>query len=286
MKGELLLRQGRPEEARRLLEEILPAYEWGWLTWMGPILARIRLALADGEGAQTVMGKWIDAWRKSGSPARWEWSLACGVEVYLGVGRQERARELLRDLTAFAERSASRMAHATLADAQGLVAADEGRHVEAVAHFRQAAALWQAMEAPYAEAHARRLGAESLLRSGDPGHREEARTELATAEAICAALGAPLELEAIAALTARYGLMPKPAQPATSQTDILTRREREVVALIARGHSNRAIAEALVISERTAENHVANILGKLGYTSRAQAAAYAVEHGLAASTLT
>ena len=61
----------------------------------------------------------------------------------------------------------------------------------------------------------------------------------------------------------------------------LTRREREVIALIARGYGNRAIAGALVISERTAENHVANILGKLGCISRAQAAAYAVEHGLA-----
>jgi DNA-binding NarL/FixJ family response regulator len=46
------------------------------------------------------------------------------------------------------------------------------------------------------------------------------------------------------------------------------------------GYSNRAIAEALVISERTAENHVANILGKLGLASRAQAAAYAVAQGL------
>lgn len=62
---------------------------------------------------------------------------------------------------------------------------------------------------------------------------------------------------------------------------MLTRRKREVISLVARGCSNRAIAEALVISERTAENHVANILGKLGLTSRAQAAAYAVAHDLA-----
>lgn len=60
----------------------------------------------------------------------------------------------------------------------------------------------------------------------------------------------------------------------------LTAREREVAVLIAEGHSNRAIAEALVITERTAERHVANIMAKLGFTSRAQIAAWAVQKGL------
>ncbi|HYF64421.1 MAG TPA: LuxR C-terminal-related transcriptional regulator, partial [Herpetosiphonaceae bacterium] len=57
-------------------------------------------------------------------------------------------------------------------------------------------------------------------------------------------------------------------------------REREVMTLLARGLSNRAIAEALVISPKTAEIHVSNILGKLSLSSRAQVAAYAIEHGL------
>lgn len=60
----------------------------------------------------------------------------------------------------------------------------------------------------------------------------------------------------------------------------LTRRECEVAALIARGQSNRAIGEQLVITERTAERHVANILTKLGFHSRAQIAAWVVENGL------
>jgi DNA-binding CsgD family transcriptional regulator len=60
----------------------------------------------------------------------------------------------------------------------------------------------------------------------------------------------------------------------------LTAREREVAALIAQGHSNRAIAAALVTTERTAERHVANIMAKLGFTSRVQIAAWAVQKGL------
>ena len=60
----------------------------------------------------------------------------------------------------------------------------------------------------------------------------------------------------------------------------LTRREREVAILIARGRSNHEIAVELVISDRTAETHVSNILARLGFTARAQVAAWAVEQGL------
>ncbi|MBV9230363.1 MAG: tetratricopeptide repeat protein, partial [Chloroflexi bacterium] len=60
----------------------------------------------------------------------------------------------------------------------------------------------------------------------------------------------------------------------------LTPREREVAALVAQGKTSREIADLLVVSERTAEVHVSNILGKLGFTSRAQIAAWAVEKGL------
>ena len=60
----------------------------------------------------------------------------------------------------------------------------------------------------------------------------------------------------------------------------LTARERDVLAGVARGLSNRAIADELGITERTARTHVSNILAKLGLTSRTQAALLAVEHGL------
>jgi DNA-binding NarL/FixJ family response regulator len=60
----------------------------------------------------------------------------------------------------------------------------------------------------------------------------------------------------------------------------LTAREREVATLIARGYSNREIAEALVVSERTVETHSGHIREKLGLTSRTQVATWAVEQGL------
>ena len=60
----------------------------------------------------------------------------------------------------------------------------------------------------------------------------------------------------------------------------MTEREREVIALIARGYTNKQIADALVVSEKTARNHVSNILEKLGLSRRSEAAAFAVEHKL------
>ena len=60
----------------------------------------------------------------------------------------------------------------------------------------------------------------------------------------------------------------------------MTRREREVAALLAVGMTNRQVAAALVLAEGTAENYVQRILGKLGFNNRAQVAVWAVEHGL------
>jgi NarL family two-component system response regulator LiaR len=70
------------------------------------------------------------------------------------------------------------------------------------------------------------------------------------------------------------------AKPAPDPVEPLTERERDVLRLVARGMSNKEIAFELGIAEGTARTYVSNILGKLGLTSRTQAALYAVEHKL------
>ncbi|GAB1819250.1 response regulator [Herbidospora sp. RD11066] len=67
----------------------------------------------------------------------------------------------------------------------------------------------------------------------------------------------------------------------SAETVALTDREREVLALIAGGRSNREIARALDVAEKTVKTHVSNVLMKLGVQDRTQAALYAVRHGLA-----
>lgn len=68
----------------------------------------------------------------------------------------------------------------------------------------------------------------------------------------------------------------RPALPAG-----LTEREVEVLAVVARGRSNREVAATLGISEKTVARHLSNIFGKLGLSTRTAAAAFAYEHGLA-----
>jgi DNA-binding NarL/FixJ family response regulator len=79
---------------------------------------------------------------------------------------------------------------------------------------------------------------------------------------------------------AAAAMVPGPP-PEAEHAHGLTAREREVLRLVAQGHSNRAIAASLSISERTVEAHVGHLLAKLGLESRSAAAAHAVRHGLA-----
>lgn len=79
------------------------------------------------------------------------------------------------------------------------------------------------------------------------------------------------------------GLIEEIRAPSPDETVALSPRELEVVSLLARGKSNKAIAIRLGISERTARTHVSNILRRLGLSSRTEAAVWAVEHGLAES---
>jgi non-specific serine/threonine protein kinase len=73
---------------------------------------------------------------------------------------------------------------------------------------------------------------------------------------------------------------PTPGRAAKEAFGGLTAREREVAALIAQGKSNREIAEDLVVSERTVESHVSNIMFKLGVQSRRQIREWVIEKGL------
>jgi len=108
----------------------------------------------------------------------------------------------------------------------------------------------------------------------------------------CRALGdeasAIVEFDAARATFERLGAMPALGElnvvDARGAVDSgpLTPRELEVIRLVTVGRSNRAIAEELVLSEKTVARHLSNIFAKLGVTSRTAAAAFAHEHDLVA----
>jgi non-specific serine/threonine protein kinase len=88
-------------------------------------------------------------------------------------------------------------------------------------------------------------------------------------------------VEAREAILAFQAGRPHTATPALSETeDVLSQREREVAILVTSGLSNREIAQRLVVTNKTAEAHVAHILNKLGFTRRVQIATWGMRHGL------
>jgi len=148
-------------------------------------------------------------------------------------------------------------------------------------HYQRAAVLFAAA-APMQEALRSRRDADFLAEV--QCYRGRARMSLSE-QAFEAAQteGRALALEQ----AIEYALRPAGPEPATRRPQgrgptnaSLTVREHEVVRLVARGLTNRQIAAALVVSERTAEGHVQSILSKLSFNTRAQVAVWAVEHGL------
>jgi predicted ATPase/DNA-binding CsgD family transcriptional regulator len=130
--------------------------------------------------------------------------------------------------------------------------------------------LWAAGQAMSgADATALALGRDGLA-AGAPG------SGLAPPDGAAAAPAGAVPPDPALAAPGPASLAPGAAAPVPP---VLTAREREVVTLIARGASNKAIAEELFISPATAARHVANILGKLGFNSRSQVAAWARSNG-------
>jgi DNA-binding CsgD family transcriptional regulator len=121
-----------------------------------------------------------------------------------------------------------------------------------------------------------------LLASEFPHQRTEAIAYLNLAIPAFEEMKMHFYLERAQRLGARIGRVENAPSASMTATDALTRREREVAALLGAGMTNREIADALTISESTAEVHVKRILAKLGFRSRAHAAVWAAEHGLVA----
>jgi DNA-binding NarL/FixJ family response regulator len=139
----------------------------------------------------------------------------------------------------------------------------------ASSHLQAAVRSFAALELPLEAARAQLELARAIARAAPEAGVAEARLALRTFERI----GATGDADAAAGLLRRLGT---PGRAWPKHYGALTKRETEVLSLLADGCSNAEIAERLYISRRTAEHHVAHILSKLDLRSRAEAAAYAV----------
>ena len=253
--GELLRLQGDFAAAERAYKE---ASGFGWEPQPG--LAQLRLAQGRTDAAAAAIRRAEAATSLLLERAR---LLPAFVEIMLAIGENEAARRACIELEELAHGFDSSMLAALVAHAQGAVHVAEGDAQAALVALRRAGEIWQALEAPY----------------------ETARTRVLVSEA-CRALGddeaAALELEGARIIFERLGAKPDLARLSTrgDETHGLSRREVEVLRLVAAGKSNREIAGELVISEHTVARHVQNIFAKLGLSSRAAATAFAFEHDL------
>jgi DNA-binding CsgD family transcriptional regulator len=178
---------------------------------------------------------------------------------------------------------ASRLAQAHLANAEGELARMTGGDADNA--WQRAACAWERLAAPFPQAYAGWRWAEALLRT--PGQRRSAGRALVEAHAMADALDAgPLrdQIERLAR-RARLNLWPAAAgssgeQPGPPDAFGLTQREQQVLVRIACGDTNRKIAKALFISEKTVGIHVSRILAKMQVPNRAAAAAIAHRSGL------
>ncbi|MDP1847109.1 MAG: LuxR C-terminal-related transcriptional regulator [Solirubrobacteraceae bacterium] len=231
-----------------------------------PGVALLRLADGDIGAAAAAIDRALAETRNAGARGR---LLPACAEIMLAAGDVARARSACEELSQIAASRGAGMLEAVAAQSRGAVDLAGGDAQGALVALRHAWRAWAEAAVPYEAARTRELVGLACRAVGD---EDSARSELAAARRVFGELGAAYDVTRINAHDVPGTGAPMP--------DGLTARELEVLRLVAEGRTNRAIAEALVLSERTVERHVSNIFAKLRVSSRAAATAYAYEHRL------
>ena len=239
------------------------ANEWGRDPQPG--LALLRLSQGRTDAALVGITRSLDATSDPLVRAR---LLPAYVEIALAAEEPDDAREALRELEAIAERFDADVLEAMAAGARGAVELARGDAEAALRSLRRAREAWRRVEAPYPLARVRELLGEACRRMGDD---DGARLELEAARAEYERLSAAPDLARLEASAGRSS---------TGPHHPLTPRQFEVLRLVASGKTNKEIAARLVLSERTVERHVSDILRRLRVSSRVAATAYAYRHDL------
>lgn len=255
--AELRRRQGRPDDAAALLAEIAEPR-------IGAVVgAALALDRGDAHAAAAEAERFL---RGVGERDRFERvrALELVVRARLALGDRADAEVAAQELEEVAAGAATKPLRAAALLARGRVEAEHDPEL-ARASLEDAADLFAESGVRYEAAQAKlELAAilRALGREQAAGARERAgRSELA-----------------------KLGVAVPAAVARERGPELLTRREREVLALVAKGRSDDEIASELVLSIRTVEHHVASIYSKVGAsgrTARAAATAYALSHGLA-----
>jgi DNA-binding NarL/FixJ family response regulator len=258
--ADLRVRQGRYEEAERLME----GAEWH------PTARRAAAVIALARGDLGLAEELTQLCFEGGDPA----DPGCApllellLEIQLARAEPAAAKETLDRLQALASGSNDELVQAFAELGVGRVTAADGDE-KAVGHLKRALESLAMLNLPFEACRARLQLARAMGSRSPDAAIAEAKLALAAFER----LGAARHADAAAALLRELGAR---GRAGTRGHGKLTKRETEVLSLVAAGLSNADIAGRLYISPRTAEHHVASIMSKLDLRSRAEAAAYAV----------
>jgi DNA-binding NarL/FixJ family response regulator len=264
--AELRHRQGRFHEAAELFA---PA-----LAYAAAQLGRARLALDEGDArlAANLTHRYL---RKVVARAERVAGLELMVQAQVALSDLQQAQVAFDALQALVDIAPNDVLRASTSFAAGIIASAHHDYDTARWRFEDAVDLYQQNDVPFEAARCRIELARALYALDD---WKAAAQELQTALVSLRELGAVWEAKRAGALLGEMEAKTSVKTALPTNTEQLTPRELEVLGLVAEGLSNQEIANLLNLSEHTVHRHVSSILGKLGVTSRAAAAAYAARH--------
>jgi non-specific serine/threonine protein kinase len=279
--GGMIADQGDDDRATALFEESLVlCREVGNAHTMALVLGNLGMIAArqgDYQRAAALLEEGLATARRMGDKFHIPF-LECEVaNVSLAQGHTGRAGTLYRDSLVLQRDTGVKSGLAPCVEGLAAAASAQGHRERAARLFGAAEALRETVARPFARysgkfVHDRRMAtARAALRAKSLDAAWAEGRKMTLEQVIEYALEWTTPTESKATGNKKLGKV---------TANLLTRRERDVVALVAHGLTNRQIAAKLVVTERTAESHVHNILDKLAFTSRAQIAVWATEQGL------
>jgi DNA-binding CsgD family transcriptional regulator len=242
-------------------------------------LQRLAVELFLDSGDLAGAREWLEAHDRwltwSGAVLGLSESQALWARYYRAADDSERASRHADRALAHASEPRQPLAQLAAHRLQGEISGAAGRYDDATSHLDAALDLAAACAAPYERALTLLAVAELRLAEGNDA---DVRALLEEARGICSDLGATPALARADTLAAR---LPDGHRVTSAYPAGLTRREAEVLGLLAAGRSNKEIAAELFLSERTVERHITNVYRKIGTRRRTEAMAFALSHGLA-----
>lgn len=229
-----------------------------------PGLALLRLAQGRRDEAMAGIRRALET---AGDMPRKAALLPAGIEIFIASNELAVAERLCGEMSDIAGRFGTEILARVADQGWASLALARGEFSDAVTALSRARSYWSQFGAPYLVA---RLRVDIARACAELGDAESAEREFDAAQKIFEDLGAAPDLARI--LEMREGTN-------TSNEEILTARERQVLGLIADGDTNRQIADKLDLSPKTVNRHVENIFGKLGVSSRAAAVAKGLQRG-------